>query len=180
MTPPRKYSKFDARAKTRRHIASCNVRTLAASLFVAAMLPIAGWSVEPTWVYESHPDPFHPGTAIHLASIELPGMQMTVRCASSTRMSEVRVYLGSELIAGMSAVAWKFDDRREQREKWQASTNRRSIVVPPRLQEDFVSNLRARQQLSISVMKGEDPLAELQIPLSGSSVVLTKALAACR
>ena len=136
-------------------------------------------SAEPTWMYETHPDPFQRGSAIHLASIELPDASLTVRCSSSTRASEVRLYLNPELVEDMTGVTWKFDNRGSRSGKWQASANHRSILLPPGLQEDFVAQLRARGQLSVTILAEAEASTEFLFPLSGSSVALLKAMASC-
>ena len=148
-------------------------------LIVATAVPVGLRAAESVWKYESHPDPFQRGSSIHLASIERHDARLTVRCASSTRSSEVRIYLDPALITSMTGVTWKFDQRKSQDGKWQASANHRSIVVPPALQEDFVAQMRARQELSVTVVTGSDQTTEFVFPLSGSSVTLFKAMTAC-
>lgn len=141
--------------------------------FGTLLLLLAGPALaqESSWQSTEQRDPINGGT-LSIAERQVEGARIMVRCESSGRWLEVRVFFDQPVAE--PSVTWQFDQTYPRTQRWLRSPNNLSLIVPQSLRDDFLFRLQVYRNLALTV-DGR----QLRIPLNGSARAIAQATATC-
>jgi hypothetical protein len=146
-----------------------------AAVALACALSVAHASEVPVdddlWTYSESPNPVAGGLT-RLAEFVTPRATATVRCAAARFDFEVRFFVAENLIEDLSEVRTQFDQLPAQTTKWTRSPNGRSIVVPWADRDAFIHQLKAFNELTVTLVDSDGEEEPLLFPLNGSAAAI--------
>lgn len=153
--------------------------------FVAvAHLSSSAFGAEIAWSVTEERNPLS-GGVLGVAQVQVDTVKIMVRCESSQKWIEVRVFPDRDIEVYGQQLTWQFDRTPERSASWMWSPNGRSLIAPLELQDEFIRRLRAHRVLNLSLQRdaGEGDTGEVEqfaVPLNGSSAAIARAVRSCR
>ncbi len=136
------------------------------------LLSSSVFAADQSWQSTEQPDPINGGT-LAIAETATENARIMVRCESSRRWLEVRVFLDQPVAD--PAVTWQFDATFPRSQRWLRSPNNLSLILPQGNRDDFIFRLQAYRTLLLTIDG-----AQLRVPLNGSAKAIAQATSSCR
>ncbi len=147
-------------------------------LLAVAHLSSSAYGAEAVWTASEERNPLS-GGVLGVAQVKANAMKLMVRCESSQKWVEVRLFSDRDLDAYSQQLTWQFDRTANRSASWSRSPNGRSLVAPMKLQAEFIRRLRAHRVLHLSLENDTGNTEQFAIPLTGSSAAIAKAVRNC-